>query len=88
MPNIHRPDMDEQGERGGFRWRGESVGVFVVPAADVSPETLVAWCRERLTGFKCPRSIDFRDALPRREDGKLLKRLLRDEYWAGTGRSL
>ncbi len=38
--------------------------------------------------YKCPRSVDFRAGLPRREDGKLLKRLLRDEYWAGTGRKL
>ena len=51
-------------------------------------ETLQAWCRERLAGYKCPRSVDFREQLPRREDGKLLKRLLRDEYWAGTGRKL
>jgi long-chain acyl-CoA synthetase len=51
-------------------------------------ETLQAWCREHLAGYKCPRSIDFREQLPRREDGKLLKRLLRDEYWAGTGRKL
>ena len=51
-------------------------------------ETLQAWCRERLARYKCPRSVDFREQLPRREDGKLLKRLLRDEYWAGTGRKL
>ena len=51
-------------------------------------ETLQAWCRERLAAYKCPRSVDFRPGLPRREDGKLLKRLLRDEYWAGTGRKL
>jgi len=51
-------------------------------------ETLQAWCREHLAGYKCPRSVDFRAELPRREDGKLLKRLLRDEYWAGTGRKV
>jgi long-chain acyl-CoA synthetase len=55
---------------------------------DALVETLRTWCRERLADYKCPRSIDFRDQLPRREDGKLLKRYLRDEYWAGTGRKL
>lgn len=42
---------------------------------------LVAWSRERLAGFKCPRSVDFHDALPREAHGKLKKRLLRDAYW-------
>jgi long-chain acyl-CoA synthetase len=65
--------------------------VEVMPGVAADSElvdTLQAWCRERLASYKCPRSIDFRDQLPRREDGKLLKRLLRDEYWAGTGRKL
>lgn len=33
-----------------------------------------------LVGFKCPRSVDFREQLPRTDGGKLFKRLLRDEY--------
>ena len=37
---------------------------------------------------KCPRSIDFRDELPRHPTGKLYKRLLKDEYWAGHGRTI
>jgi len=49
---------------------------------------LLSWARERLAGFKCPRSIDFVDRLPRESNGKLKKRLLRDPYWAGTGRSI
>ena len=44
---------------------------------------LVAYCRERLAGYKAPRSIDFVDALPRHPTGKLYKRLLRDPYWQG-----
>ena len=44
---------------------------------------LVAFCHEHLTKFKCPRAIDFRDELPRHPTGKLYKRLLKDEYWAG-----
>ena len=72
---------------------GEQVKAVVELVDGVTPDdalvhTLQAWCRERLAGYKCPRTIDFRTTLPRREDGKLLKRLLRDEYWAGTGRRL
>jgi long-chain acyl-CoA synthetase len=72
---------------------GEQVKAVVeavdgIDANDQLVEVLHAWCRDRLAGYKCPRSIDFREELPRREDGKLLKRFLRDEYWAGTGRKL
>lgn len=50
------------------------------PGGDVASE-LVSWCRERLAHFKCPRSVDFVDELPRLPTGKLYKRLLRDRYW-------
>lgn len=49
-----------------------------------SPELeqeLLAFCRERLAGYKSPRSIDFIDQLPRHDTGKLYKRVLRDRYW-------
>ena len=39
------------------------------------------YCREHLSHIKCPRSIDFREELPRHPTGKLYKRLLKDEYW-------
>ena len=42
---------------------------------------LLDFCREHLSHIKCPRSIDFRDELPRHPTGKLYKRLLKDEYW-------
>ena len=42
---------------------------------------LLAFCRERLAAFKCPRSIDFDPNLPRQDTGKLYKRLLKDRYW-------
>lgn len=51
-------------------------------------EELIAYCRGRLAGFKCPRSIDFDQALPRTQAGKLLKRQLRERYWAGAGRQI
>ncbi|HUR18644.1 MAG TPA: AMP-binding protein [Acidimicrobiales bacterium] len=42
---------------------------------------LIAWCRQRLAAFKCPRSVDFEAELPRHPTGKLYKRILRDRYW-------
>jgi acyl-CoA synthetase (AMP-forming)/AMP-acid ligase II len=46
-------------------------------------DELVELCRAHLAGYKVPRSLEFRDQLPRTESGKLLKRTLRDEFWAG-----
>ena len=67
---------------------GEEVKAVVQPAAGVtgSPELereLIAFCREHLAHFKCPRTVDFTDELPRLPTGKLYKRLLRDRYWGG-----
>jgi long-chain acyl-CoA synthetase len=44
-------------------------------------ETLIEFCRSKLSAIKCPRSIDFEAELPRHPTGKLYKRLLRDRYW-------
>lgn len=44
-------------------------------------EELIEYCRQHLSHIKCPKSIDFRDDLPRTATGKLLKRLLKEEYW-------
>jgi long-chain acyl-CoA synthetase len=67
---------------------GESVKAIVQPVdpATAGPELkaeLLAFCRQRLASYKCPRTVDFTDALPREPNGKLYKRLLRERYWAG-----
>ncbi len=49
---------------------------------------LIAHCRERLAGYKAPRSIDYESSLPRHETGKLYKRLLRDRYWQNSERRI
>ncbi|MFI7639785.1 AMP-binding protein [Nonomuraea sp. NPDC049400] len=69
---------------------GEQVKAVVEPVsmAEAGPELeaeLIAYCRERLAHYKCPKSVDFREALPRHPTGKLYKRLLRDEYWPVRG---
>ncbi|PQD99667.1 acyl-CoA synthetase [Mycobacterium sp. EPG1] len=56
--------------------------------SDELADQIVAYCRERLAGFKCPRSVDFDAALPRTETGKLLKRDIRQSYWTETGRNV
>jgi long-chain acyl-CoA synthetase len=61
-------------------YRGEVVKAYVVlrDGARVSAVDLVAFCRERLSGYKVPRLVEFRDALPVTATGKLLRRLLRE----------
>jgi long-chain acyl-CoA synthetase len=72
---------------------GESVHAIVEPVAGVEPSDqlaaeLITYARSKLASFKCPRTVDFRAALPRTDTGKILKRYLRDEYWAESGRNL
>ena len=56
--------------------------------ADASFEqSLIGFCRDHLAHMKCPRSIDFTEALPRLPTGKLNKKPLRDRYWQGHGKS-
>ena len=67
---------------------GEEVKAVVqlVDHSDAGEEmerTLIAYCKEHLADVKCPRSVDFREELPRHPTGKLYKRLLKDEYWQG-----
>lgn len=67
---------------------GEEVKAIVqvaegVDASDEVGRELIAFCKEHLADVKCPRTVDFRDELPRHPTGKLYKRLLKDEYWAG-----
>jgi acyl-CoA synthetase (AMP-forming)/AMP-acid ligase II len=69
---------------------GESVKAVLQLRAGhhASADDLIAFTGERLAGYKKPRSVDFIDELPRDAAGKLLKRMLRDRYWAGAGRNI
>ncbi|HCU97685.1 MAG TPA: hypothetical protein DHU96_35250 [Actinobacteria bacterium] len=64
---------------------GQQVGAVVEPAPGIEPgETpaagLIAYCRDRLAHYKCPRSIDFEPQLPRLPSGKMLRRVIRERY--------
>ena len=70
---------------------GEEVKAVVVPvdgreAGSALEDELIQYCRDGIAHYKCPRSIDFVDELPRTETGKMAKRKLRDRYWGGTAR--
>jgi long-chain acyl-CoA synthetase len=68
---------------------GEEVKAVVelqpgIEGTDELRKELLQFCRDRLAGYKCPRSVDFVDALPRQDNGKIYKRLLRDQYRAAA----
>ncbi len=71
------------------RW-GEAVKAIVVlrPGEQIDAEALIAWSRQRIAGFKAPGSIDFVESLPRNASGKLLKRVLREPFWAGKDKQV
>jgi long-chain acyl-CoA synthetase len=69
---------------------GESVRALVVlkPGKKTTEEDLIAFCKERLASYKKPRWVEFRDELPKNPTGKILKRLIREEYWKGRERKI
>ena len=71
------------------RW-GEAVKAVVVKKADadVTAGELITWARERIAGYKLPKSVDFIEALPRNPTGKILKRELRKPYWGNKERQI
>jgi long-chain acyl-CoA synthetase len=66
---------------------GETIRAVVAirPGATLEEEELIAWCRDRLTHFKCPTSVVFTDALPKGGTGKIQKNVLRERFGAAGG---
>jgi acyl-CoA synthetase (AMP-forming)/AMP-acid ligase II len=71
------------------RW-GEAVKAIVVRKEGASPDPaeIIAWARERIAGYKLPKSVDFVEAIPRNPSGKVLRRELRKPYWEGRDRQV
>ncbi len=71
------------------KW-GEAVTACVVLRKNMqaSDAEIIAFSRDRMAHFKCPKSVDFFDALPRNPSGKLLKYVLRKPYWEGRTRQV
>jgi long-chain acyl-CoA synthetase len=71
------------------KW-GEAVKAVVAPKPGKTPdpEDIIAWARQRIAAFKAPKSVDFIEVLPRNASGKILRRELREPYWAGRSRQV
>lgn len=69
---------------------GETPLALIIPVegTDPSEEELIAHCRERLAGFKCPSAVERIDVIPRNPTGKILKKELRKPYWEGRDRQV
>ena len=69
---------------------GEQVKAIVVPKAgqEVDADAIIAFMRERIAHFKCPKTVDFVETIPRNPSGKILKRVLREPYWKGRDRNI
>ncbi len=69
------------------KW-GEAVKGMVVlkPGADASADDIIAFAKTRIASYKAPKSIDFIEGLPRNPSGKILRRELREPFWAGKER--
>jgi acyl-CoA synthetase (AMP-forming)/AMP-acid ligase II len=64
------------------KW-GEAVKAIVVakPGEHPTPESVIAWAKERIASYKCPKTVDIIEALPRNPSGKILRKDLREPYW-------
>jgi acyl-CoA synthetase (AMP-forming)/AMP-acid ligase II len=71
------------------KW-GEAVKAVVVlkPGAEPDADSIIGFARERIAAYKCPKTVDFIAELPRNPSGKILKRELREPFWAGYDRKV
>ena len=88
---FQHPDVTEVAVIGipDERW-GELVTALVVKSegSALSEDEVIAWTKQRLAGFKCPKRVEFRDVLARTTTGKLQKFKLREPYWEGRDRQV
>jgi acyl-CoA synthetase (AMP-forming)/AMP-acid ligase II len=88
---FRHPDVAEVAVIGipDERW-GELVTALVVTVAGstLSADDVIAWTKQRLAGYKCPKRVEFRTELARTATGKLQKFKLREPFWAGHTRQV
>ncbi len=86
---MSHPDVREVAVIGipDGKW-GEMVTALVVAEGDVDGPALIAHCRTKLAGYKCPKRVDFVDELPRTATGKLQKFKLREPFWKDQERQV
>ena len=80
---LHGVELDQDGSLGHpvFVGRGRRR-----PGKEATATDIINFTRERIAGFKTPKSVEFLPALPRNPSGKILRRQLREPYWAGKDR--
>jgi fatty-acyl-CoA synthase len=88
---FQHPDVTEVAVIGvpDEKW-GELVTALVVktPGSELSSDDVIAWTKQRLAGYKCPKRVEFRDELARTATGKLQKYKLRAPFWEGQERQV
>jgi fatty-acyl-CoA synthase len=62
--------------------------VVMKPGKNATATDIINFTRERIAGFKTPKTVEFIPALPRNPSGKILRRQLREPYWAGKDRQV
>jgi len=88
---FQHPDVTEVAVIGipDERW-GELVTALVVttPGSQLTADDVIAWTKQKLAGYKCPKRVEFRTELARTATGKLQKFKLREPFWDGTARQV
>src|SRR5699024_5655476 len=88
---FSHPDVTEVAVIGvpSEKW-GETIKALVVLAegSSTTEADIIAWCKQKIAGYKSPTSVEFRDELARTATGKLQKFKLRAPYWEGRDRQV